>query len=367
MSEHIYTPRISLRDIAKKLNLSHSTVSLALRNHPRISEPVRKKIHETAEEMGYHPDPMLAALAHYRQGKAEPQIHAVVAWINTWPKPEKLRSFHEFDLYWKGAMACAEKFGYRLEEFACGPLCSPKRLETILRTRNISGILIPPQPVSPDWADFAWKDFSAVRFGRSCVYPAVQVVTADQMANTLLAFRKTRERGYKRVGFVTHTSSSERGPFFIAGFLMAQFELPEEERLPVLVLENVNFESDSKKLAAWIKKYKPDAILTAAAEMRQMLERIGCRVPGDIGLVVESVLDGNSDTGIYQNPEEIGRVAFLVVMSLINDNARGIPPVFRQSLVLGEWRDGHTLPDRTITASGRVSKKSSRVAATVEI
>jgi len=363
MSEPLSTPRISLRDIAKKLNLSHSTVSLALRDHPRISEAVRKKIHETAKEMGYRPDPMLAALAHYRQSKLEAPIQAVIAWVNTWPNPEKLRSYHEFDLYWKGASACAEKFGYRLEEFVCGPQCPPKRLETILRTRNISGILIPPQPASPDWGEFSWKDFSAVRFGRSCVSPAVQVVTADQVANTMLAFKKTRERGYNRIGFATTRSTSDRGPFFKAGFLMAQSELPEEERLPVLVLGDGTLESHAKKLAAWMKKYKPEAVLTEVAEMRQMLERTGYEVPRDVGLVVESVLDGNSDTGIFQNPEEIGRVAFLVVMSLINDNARGIPPIFRQSLVSGEWREGHTLPDRTSPAPKQASKKLIRAAA----
>jgi len=37
-----------------------------------------------------------------------------LAWINCWPDPKKLRSFKEFDLYWKGAFAEAERSGYRL-------------------------------------------------------------------------------------------------------------------------------------------------------------------------------------------------------------------------------------------------------------
>jgi DNA-binding LacI/PurR family transcriptional regulator len=363
MNEQNGTPRVSLRDIAKKLDLSHSTVSLALRDHPRISEPVRRKIRETAEAMGYRPDPMLAALAHYRQGKVQPAMQAVIAWVNCWPKPEKLRSYHEFDLYWKGALASAEKFGYRLEEFICGPQCPPRRIETILRTRNISGILIPPQPASPDWGDFSWQDFSAVRFGRSCRTPAVQVVTADQVANTMLAIKKIRERGYERVGFATGKKTAERGALFKAGFLMAQSELPQGLRLPVLVLDDaVTYGDQSKQLADWMKKHTPDAIMTEMSEMRGMLERIGYRVPQDVGLVAESVLDGNADAGIYQNPEEIGRVAFLVVMSLINDNARGVPPIFRQVLVSGEWRDGSTLPDRTAAAK-RDSMKPPRAVA----
>lgn len=43
-------------DIAKKLKVSRITVSKALRNHPDISTEMRKKVHETAEELGYIPN-----------------------------------------------------------------------------------------------------------------------------------------------------------------------------------------------------------------------------------------------------------------------------------------------------------------------
>lgn len=82
--------------------------------------------------------------------------------------------------------------------------------------------------------------------------------------------------------------------------------------------------------------------------MRDLLKRAGRRVPEDVGLAAESVLDGNADAGIFQHPEEIGRVAVVVAMSLINDNARGVPGIFRQVLVSGEWRDGGTLPARGV-------------------
>jgi LacI family transcriptional regulator len=43
-------------DIAKKLNISRVTVSKALRDHPDISKAMKKKIIETAGEMGYVPN-----------------------------------------------------------------------------------------------------------------------------------------------------------------------------------------------------------------------------------------------------------------------------------------------------------------------
>jgi LacI family transcriptional regulator len=51
---------ITIHDIAKKLNISASTVSRALNNNPIISETTRKRIKKTAKEMGYRPN-ILAA------------------------------------------------------------------------------------------------------------------------------------------------------------------------------------------------------------------------------------------------------------------------------------------------------------------
>lgn len=58
-------------DIAKALNMSKGTVSLALRWDVRISLATREAVRAKAEEMGYRRDPTLSALAESRwRGKA---------------------------------------------------------------------------------------------------------------------------------------------------------------------------------------------------------------------------------------------------------------------------------------------------------
>jgi DNA-binding LacI/PurR family transcriptional regulator len=86
-------------------------------------------------------------------------------------------------------------------------------------------------------------------------------------------------------------------------------------------------------------------------ELPQMLQKAGYRVPDDFGLAGTSVLGHGEKSilaGLDQNSEEIGRVAVLVVLSLISDNARGLPPIPRQILVKGRWVDGASLPDRSV-------------------
>jgi LacI family transcriptional regulator len=336
-----------MRDIAKKIGVSHVTVSLALKNHPRISEATRIKVKELADEMGYRPDPMLAALAQYRKGRTDAPITAAIAWINAWKHPSDLRKHKEFDCYWKGAAAAAEKFGYRLDEFQLGGQFTPQRLHQILSARGIRGLLLPPQRPAPDWNDFPWSEYSVVRFGRSLQNPRTHLVTSDQVANTMLAFEEIRKRGYRRIGFFTDEAEMRyNGHLFEGGYLSAQRLVDESERLPVFVLNHFPAAERNKALAAWIKKNKVEAIFTNMVETRSMMESIGVKVPDDVGLAATTLLDTPVDSGVDQHPEEIGRVAFLMLNSLINDGDRGIPKIFRQILVEGTWVDGKSLPER---------------------
>lgn len=59
--------KITIRDIAKELNITASTVSRALNNHPGISETTRKAVKATAKRLHYRPNHIAAAL---RSGKS---------------------------------------------------------------------------------------------------------------------------------------------------------------------------------------------------------------------------------------------------------------------------------------------------------
>ena len=50
-SEEPQRKQITLRDIAKELGISHVTVSLALRDHPRISAATKLRVQQKAEEI----------------------------------------------------------------------------------------------------------------------------------------------------------------------------------------------------------------------------------------------------------------------------------------------------------------------------
>jgi DNA-binding LacI/PurR family transcriptional regulator len=290
---------------------------------------------------------MLTALSHYRRSKSAQAIGAELAWINWRPKPEELRAFREFELYWQGAYEEAKHCGFRLEEFTLKECGSVARLEKILRARNIRGILIPPHGSlwTASWQDFDWREYCIVRLGHSIAYPRAHLVTSDQITDGMIAFENIWKHGYRRIGYVTTHDTMTSGTRFYAGFVLGQIKMGDAADLPPLLLgDAANPKEDQKLVAAWLQKNRPDAIFTDRSYMRDLLTKCGRRVPADIGLAATSVLDGKASAGIDQNPQEIGKAAIQLLISLINHNEHGIPKVCREVVIEGGWVDGDTMP-----------------------
>jgi len=343
------TKRVTIYDIAKKTGVSHSTVALALRNHHRISEKRRKQIQRVAAEMGYAPDPLLAALAAYRTRSLPAKLQNAIAWINHWEQPEKLRGAHrEFDAYWRGAEKAARRFGYRLEEIRWEPQFTARRFEQILLTRAIRGVLIPPHRSSPDWGSFDWNKFSAIRFGLSVPAPDSHLVTSDQQRAVVMALKKISSYGYQRIGMtVANMLDRNVGGNFTGGFYAAQKLHRVSGVNSLLLTDEELYRAEpamaKERLRRWLVKTRPDAVLTTDAMVPGYIRELGYRMPKDIA-VAGTGIDVPVDAGIDQHSEAIGRMAVEMLVSQINLNERGEPVDPARILIESRWRDGDSLP-----------------------
>lgn len=340
--------RISLRDIAAEIGVSHVTVSLALRGDIRISATRRAEISAAAERLGYRPDPMLSSLSAYRQTKKPVAIRSTIAWLNQWPDPKQLRRYHEFDAYWRGAQDYAARLGYRLDEFILNKDITSARLQQILLARNVRGILIPPHTNGLNLPDFDWTQFSVVRLGISVAHPRAHIVTSDQMNCAAMAFSRMWDLGYRRIAYVTgRRFDRNTGGNFRAGYLSAQdAHVPLRRHLSPLVLNEESTATNVRALRKWLRTARPDGIVASLGNLADLLQSIGCSVPTDVGVAALSRLDGNFDASVDQNSSEVGRVALATLAGLIQQNERGIPQYCRRVLVEGRWNDGSSLPPK---------------------
>ncbi len=74
--------RIGLRDIARAARVCLMTVSLSLRDHPKISEPTRRRVRRIADQLGYRPDPEIARLIGRLRSSRTKRGSVVIAMVD---------------------------------------------------------------------------------------------------------------------------------------------------------------------------------------------------------------------------------------------------------------------------------------------
>lgn len=343
------TERITLHDLAKRLGVSHTTVAMALKNDARISEKRREQVRRLAEKVGYRPDPFLSGLAAYRRRKQTARFQGVIAWINHLDQPEQMRGYREFDAYWQGAKEAASRFGYQLDEIRWPVDCSAKGFERILLARGIPGMLIPPHHPNLDWGDFDWSKFSLVRFGMSVRNPDSNLVTSDQHRAVVMAVTRIHDYGYRRIRLIADPDFERTlGGNYYGAFSWAQRLLNLDPALPPHLIRNeiysVNPDTELRALERWLKRHRPNAILTPMAPVPAMLQKLGYQIPKDIAVAGTSVLDLPLDTGIDQHSRAIGRIGVEMLVKQIHVNERGEPSDPCRILVESTWKDGKSLP-----------------------
>jgi len=339
--------RTTLRDVAAKAGLHHTTISRALRDDPRIRPDTRARIKALAREMGYVPDPMLAALSVYRRETNRARYEGTLAWINTWKPASSL--YISFSRYWHGARERCLELGYRLDEFRLADYgMRGASLSKILRARNIQGLLLPPQQRDRAHLHLDWESFSAISFGFSLARPRLHVVTNAQYRSTILAIRKLRSHGYRRIGYVSDKAIEERTDHnFTAAYLVEQQRLPPKERPEILTLGAVSPAALQKQIAAWVKSQRVEAILTPYWRIPEWIAGMKLSAAPAVALIGISE-ERVGVAGIDQNEHLIGRTAVDLLVGMIHRNERGIPAVPLRTLVEGEWRDGPSAMPRFV-------------------
>lgn len=338
MSEPLH-PTISQREIARRIGVSHATISKALRDDPEISEARRREVHAVANAMGYRPDPLLQQLANYRRSRQSSRIESCIAWLNDWAEPAAYHRFRQYAGYWAGAQQAAEKLGYRLEEFCLRRnATTPDRLRRVLFARGIRGVLIPPHLELFRHSSMDWAGFSVVKIGFSIPDLQTHLVTSDQYGGGHLAADLLLRAGHRRIGFVSSYSLElhSRGNFSAAFLHTRDSTVGSADRIPPLFLED---EGDEAKAAffRWIKKHQPTAVLYSPAAVTDWISDFG--FGSNVAPILCSIsrLDAPAEIGLNQLPEEVGQAAVEFLISQITSHHFGIPDHPRRVLIEPKW------------------------------
>jgi LacI family transcriptional regulator len=355
--------RVTLADIALKADVHVTTVSLAMRNHPRLPESTRKRIQALAKTMGYAPDPLLRALVSYRGGVIERRNTPTLAYVTNWATRWGWKKVTAHPDFYAGALAKATDLGYKLEHFWMRDEgMSHERLGQILYARGISGIIIASHGREMgDALEFNWANFSAVKIDYFPHQPALHNVTNNQCDIVRLAMQKVIAMGYRRIGFVMHRGWDHAvDHLWMAGYLCEQRVLATSDMIPAHLFpepEPVDrwlnesegaIAADPDVFEEWYHRYKPEVIISKAAFVLPLLKKMGLRVPRDVAFVdVFLENDSKQIAGVSQNHVTVGELAVEILAGQLQHNKFGVPAIPTTTYVEGTWHDGASCPPKT--------------------
>ena len=334
-----------MRDIAQRAGVSHATVSRALRDDPRITAAVRKRLQKLAVRMGYRRDAKMAELmTHLRQGKIR-AFQGTLAWITNLNArdPDQRGMMEQFQT---AAMARAEELGYRLDVFPGISHADAPKLGRIFHSRGIKGVW-----ASIFWeVDYSqwnwdWRRFAFIHYGAEPKRRITDVVDAEDRENIQRLYEELAARGYRRIGVATIEHLEREALFELtSGRLRFALRRPGHPHFEACLVESLDSKG-AAQIGRWIKRHDVDCIVSRWRGMTDLLKTIGYRVPQDIGLAYVTVRPASSEgvmSGIDVNAPLIAATAIETLTSAVEQRRFGLPEVPRQTLVPGKWQQGTT-------------------------
>lgn len=325
------------------------TVSLALRNRPGVAVATAERIRTAARQLGYRPDPALSALVHYRNRRTTKRINAAIALCTTWETRDAWLKTSVGQLAYDGARRRAEEFGYRLEHFWLGRNGEfSRRVGDILMSRGIRGIML--APIHGTWEDMQidWSQFCVVTLERFPEFPPVPHVSPNHYGDLMLAWDRLTTLGYRRIGLAVFDWLSHRGQFrWEAAQLIKQRTVARaSDRVPTLVIDAVG-DVPTSDVDRWVRRYKPDAVISPSPEFLLALREGGWGIPGDIAYAsLQIQLENGPVSGINQHRDLMGAACIDLLQARLLRSEFGIPSLLSGTTVHGEWVDGTTAPPR---------------------
>lgn len=299
---------VTIKDIARELGISPSTVSKALKGHPDISPITKKAVRELVDRWNYKPDPIAQSL----QGGSSRTLGVIVPEIVHYFFSTVISGIEDL-AYDSGyhVMFCQSNESYEREVKAVGTLLSSR----------VDGILVSISKVTTNFDHFRKiqeAGIPLVFFDRICEEIETDRVIVDDETGAFEAVKHLIETGCTNIVHLACPQNLQIGRNRKNGYLraMKKYNIPVPDEN--IIKCDTSEEAKIVVPALLMRDKKPDGIfavndLTAAEAMR-IIKFHGYKVPDDIALVgftsgMISDLTDPSLTSVEQHGYEVGKVA----------------------------------------------------------
>ena len=184
-------PQITIKDIARALNISPSTVSRALKNHPDISQDTKDSVNKYAKDFNYKPNTLALSLRMSKNNT----IGVIV--------PEIIHYFFSSILSGIEQVANKEGFNVIICQSSENYEKEVRNAEALIATR-VSGVLACLSKHTTNYDHFQEivdSDIPLVFFDRICIGINTDRVVVDDYVGAFAAVEYLIQTGCKRIAF----------------------------------------------------------------------------------------------------------------------------------------------------------------------
>lgn len=249
-----------MKDIAEVLGLHPSSVSLAMRDSPRIARATKERIHAQALSMGYRPDPELTLYNTKRHTANSTASRGCIAFIIDQTPPE-LGGNWSRELILDGLRSQAAAMGYTVDLFHLGKTgYSGQQLKRILLARGIRGVVFAMPLEQTGGVLPEAGPFLPVWVGATNINNRMDSFAPDYHQGARLSLRALRQLGYLRPGLVCRGSLGDE--YFMTGYYAEYASQGIQWPHPPFVGKEWN-NTDLLALERWFGEGNYDALMCA--------------------------------------------------------------------------------------------------------
>jgi LacI family transcriptional regulator len=324
--------KVTIKDIARKANVSISTVSRVLNDGDSVTEAKRNAVMQAVTELDYQPNVAAQALA----GGQTKTVGVITQDISN----------PFYDAILRGVRQGLDASGYS-PIFADGHWQAPVEIKSMqmLLDRSVDGLILLGGCSSEEALRQFNKQVPLIIVGRNLPSLDNQCLLLDDFKGAYKATQYLIEQGHQRIAHITGILSHEDAVERRKGYEQALVDAGLEPD-PELIIEG-NFLEQSGVLATEIlftRSRTFSAIFTANDQIAYgvllALYRRGIRVPDDISIIGfddqrTSAYTAPPLTTIRQPAIEIGETAAQAILRLLKDKPFAIPE-FQAELIIRE-------------------------------
>lgn len=324
---------ITIKDIARELKISPSTVSRALKDHPDISPATKKAVRELAEKLDYQPNSVALSLRKsktYTIGIIIPQL-----------------VHHFFSTVISGIEDVAYDAGYHVMICQSNESYEREVMNTqALVASRVDGMLISVAQETNDIKHFEGlinRGIPVVFFDREVNGLDTSSVVVDDFGGAYRAVEYLLRSGCRRVAHLAGPNNLMNSQKRLKGYLQALEDYNLSTADSMQVVAGLSIEEGKKACLKLLEQNEqmPDAIFAAndpiAIGAMQVLREKGIKVPEDISIIgfsnepITSLMEPPMTT-VAQPGFEMGQLAARLLLQEIGLPKEEQHPIVKKEL-----------------------------------